>query len=181
MAAPVEIVGYDPSWPGMYESEKDLILRVIGQRVEAIEHVGSTSVPGLGAKAIIDIMAAVPRLDHAPALVEPLASIGYEYLPEYEKFVPERRYFRKGSPEPDSHHLHIVERSTAFWKDHVLFRDFLRAHPAWARRYEAHKRDLSVNLMNDPTSFTEAKTGFIVEALASARRWRDGAASSPPA
>ena len=162
----------------MYEAERDLILRVIGQQIEAIEHCGSTSVPGLGAKAIIDIMAAVPSLDLAPALVEPLASIGYEYMPEYEKFVPERRYFRKGAPEPASHHLHVVERSTSFWKDHVLFRDFLRAHPAWARRYEAHKRDLAAKIMSDPTAFTEAKTEFIELALSRARVWRDGLASA---
>ena len=162
----------------MYESEKDLIHRAIGQRIEAIEHVGSTAVPGLGAKAIIDIMAAVPSLDHAPSLVEPLASIGYEYLPRYETFVPERRFFRKGDPGPPSHHLHIVERSTAFWNDHLLFRDFLRAHPAWARRYEAHKRDLAAKITDGPTTFTEAKTEFIEKALARARNWRKGSVSS---
>ena len=92
---PVIIVDYDPRWPTIYSKEKDRILSVIGTRAVAIEHVGSTAIAGLGAKPIIDIMVAVRQLSDAKECIEPLRSIGYKYIPEYEKELPERRYFRK--------------------------------------------------------------------------------------
>ncbi|MGH2523355.1 MAG: GrpB family protein, partial [Anaerolineales bacterium] len=101
----IVVVEYDPRWPQIFEVEKVRILGVIGEKVVAIEHMGSTAIPGLGAKPIIDIMVAVPGLDDAPGCVQPLQGIGYEYVPEFEAFIPERRYFRKGTPR--SHHLHM--------------------------------------------------------------------------
>ncbi len=80
----------------MFDREKAQILSVIGNRVTAIEHVGSTAVPGLGAKPIIDIMVGIHSLIDAKDCIRPLESIGYEYVPEYEASMPERRYFRKG-------------------------------------------------------------------------------------
>ena len=174
MSFPIEIVDYDPKWPAIYEMEKELILATIGRFVIGVEHVGSTAVPGLGGKPIIDIMAAVRRLDDAAQIIEPLGRIGYEYVPEYEEFVPERRYFRKGAPEPASHHLHAVEPTTGFWKDHLLFRDYLRARSEEASEYEAFKRDLARKITQDRVAFTDAKTPFVESVLERARRWRDG-------
>ena len=174
MSSPIRIVDYDPKWPSMYEMEEELILSTVGRVVIELEHVGSTAVPGLGAKPIIDIMAAVRRIDDAVEIIEPLAAIGYEYVAEYEEFVPERRYFRKGAPEPASHHLHVVEPTTHFWKDHLLLRDYLRAAPEEARAYQAFKRDLARKITQDRVAFTDAKTSFIESALERARSWRDG-------
>ncbi len=174
MSAPIQIVDYNPNWPSMYEMEKELILVTVGGLAVRLEHVGSTAVPGLGAKPIIDIMAAVRRIDDAAKIVEPLAGIGYEYVAEYEEFVPERRYFRKGGSEPASHHLHVVEPTTDFWKDHLLLRDYLRAAPEEARAYQTFKRDLARKITQDRVAFTDAKTSFIELALERARSWRDG-------
>ena len=125
--------------------------------------------PGLGAKPIIDIMAAVPDIDNTDGVSEALSTIGYRYLSDYEQFIPERRFFRKGFAEAVSHHLHIVEPATTFWTDHLLFRDFLRVHPIWRRQYEALKRVLASDIGNDRSAFTDAKTEFIGGVLVEAR------------
>jgi len=167
---------YDPKWPIVYEEEKAKILRAIGNRVVAIEHVGSTAVPGLGAKPIIDIMVGVSHLSDARECIEPLKKIGYEYVPEYEASIPERRYFRKGpSQVPNRHfHLHMVERTGSFWERHLLFRDFLRAHPIVARRYYQLKKELAAKHGSDHEAYTEAKTSFIESVLTKAWKSKSG-------
>ena len=174
MSSPIRIVDYDPEWPAMYDTEKELILSTVGELVVGIEHVGSTSVPGLGAKPIIDIMAAVLRLEDTVHIIGPLRSIGYTYVPQYEEFIPERRYFLKRAEEPASHHLHVVEPTTAFWEDHLLFRDYLRASPKEAKDYDLFKRELASEITQDRVAFTNGKTPFIEPALERARRWREG-------
>jgi GrpB-like predicted nucleotidyltransferase (UPF0157 family) len=168
--APVIIVEYDPQWPGLYEEERDRILAVAGDWIVAIEHVGSTAVPGLGGKSIIDIMPAVQRLADAERNIEPLASIGYEYVPEYNDILPERRYFHKGPPEARTFHLHVVERTSEFWERHLLFRDFLRGHPAEAQEYYLLKKRLAAEFGRDREGYTDAKTAFIEGIVARARR-----------
>lgn len=179
MTSPVIIVEYDPQWPNMYEDEKARVLDAIGHAVVAIEHVGSTAVPGLGAKPIIDIMVGIPRLADAQQCIEPLRSIGYEYVPEYEVQLPERRYFHKGPAGARTHHLHMVEPTSEFWERHLLFRDFLRAHPEASQHYDALKKELAAKFGPDREGYTEAKTPFIraVEekaraAKASGTSWR---------
>jgi GrpB-like predicted nucleotidyltransferase (UPF0157 family) len=126
MKSPVEIVDYSPEWPILFENEKRLILNAIGHLIVRIEHVGSTAVVGLGAKPIIDITVAIKNLKDANKCIGPLESIGYEYVPEYEESIPERRYFHKGKPTIEQHyHLHMVELQSDFWKRHLLFRDYL--------------------------------------------------------
>jgi len=168
MKLPIEIVEYKPEWPMLFQEAKNAILQVIGDKVQAIEHVGSTSVPGLGAKPIIDILAAVRHLSDADDCIEPLRSIGYTYVPEYEESIPERRYFHGGPPE-DHRHLHMVEGTSDFWRRHMLFRDYLRAHTEVARHYETLKKDLAARYGADREGYTDAKTSFIESALADAR------------
>ena len=168
MAAPVIIVEYDPQWPLLYAEEKTHIMEAVGRLVVVIEHVGSTAVPGLGAKPIIDILAGVHSLPNADYCVAPLQGIGYEYVPEYEVELPERRYFRKGPPGARTHHLHIVELTSDFWERHLLFRDYLRDHPEKAQEYYRLKRDFAAKHGSDGVGYTEAKTAFVrsVEELA---------------
>lgn len=168
MSSAVMIVDYDPQWPILYEEEKARILGVIGHKVVAIEHIGSTAVPGLGAKPIIDIMVAVRHLSEAEQCIEPLQSVGYEYVPEHEDFIPERRYFRKGHPETHRH-LHIVEPTSDFWERHLFFRDYLRAHPKVARQYYELKRQLATKSGSDRQTYTDAKTPFIESVITRAR------------
>ena len=161
MRPPVIIVEYNPQWPALYEEEKAQILSLIGHKVVAIEHIGSTAVPGLGAKPIIDIMVAIHRLANAEECILPLQSAGYEYVPEYEDTLPERRYFRKGPSGARTHHVHMVELTSDFWWRHLLFRDFLRTHPEVAWQYYQLKKELAAKYSSDHLGYTEAKTTFI--------------------
>ena len=169
MKGPLVIVDYDPRWPDLYEEEKGQILDVIGHVAVAIKHVGSTAVPGLGAKPIIDIMVAIPDLADAQKCTYPMLCIGYEFVPEYEDFIPERRYFHKGPPGDRTHHLSMVEPTSEFWEQHLLFRDYLRAHPEVAAEYERLKWDLAAWFGWDRLGYTDAKTSFIEEVIAAAR------------
>ena len=133
--APITIVDYHEDWPAEYEAEKTRLLAQIGGLAVEIEHVGSTSVPGLAAKPIIDIMPGVRTMADAEKCIEGMRRLGYEYVPEFEDAFPERRYFRKGHPEQHLH-VHVVETTSAFWRRHTAFRDYLRAHPetgGWCR------------------------------------------------
>jgi GrpB-like predicted nucleotidyltransferase (UPF0157 family) len=160
----VQIVDYDLAWPGMYEAEKKAILQAAGEWLVAIEHIGSTSVPRLAAKPVIDIMAAVRQLDDARHIIEPLARLGYDYVPEYEVEMPHRRYFRKGrrGSEGDKYHLYVVEPNSEFWRRHPAFRDYLRAHPDTSRQYAELKRHLAAEHGTDVDAYTDAKSEFIL-------------------
>jgi GrpB-like predicted nucleotidyltransferase (UPF0157 family) len=160
---PVRIVDYDPRWPGMYEDERKRIVESAGDWLVAIEHLGSTSVPGLAAKPVIDMVAAVATLDDAKKIIEPLRALGYDYVPEYEVELPERRYFRKGrrGAEGDKYHLHVVELGSEFWLRHLAFRDYLRHHPEAVREYAELKRRLAIKHGTDVDAYTDAKSGFI--------------------
>jgi GrpB-like predicted nucleotidyltransferase (UPF0157 family) len=160
---PIVIVDYDPSWPAHYELEKSLILGAVGPHVAAIEHIGSTSIPGLAAKPIIDILVGLNDLADAGWCIEPMERIGYEYVPEYEDQLPDRRYFRRppGKDVVRKYHVHMVEVGGAFWERHVLFRNYLREHPETAAEYAALKRRLAAEYGNDMDGYTDAKTDFI--------------------
>ena len=114
-------------------------------------------------------MVAVNRLSDAEKCIEPLESIGYEYVPEYNDIIPERRYFHKGPPGAHTHHLHMVELTSDFWERHLLFRDFLRAHPEEAQQYYQMKKELAAKSGSDRDAYTDAKTSFIESVVAKAR------------
>jgi GrpB-like predicted nucleotidyltransferase (UPF0157 family) len=168
--APVEVFDYDPRWPKMFDGEKTLILKALGNKAVSIEHIGSTAVPGLGAKPIIDIMVGVRLLSDARRCIRPLERIDYEYVPEYEASIPDRRYFRKGPNEPNKHyHLHMVEYDSEFWKRQLFFRDYLRTHPKAASEYFKLKKQLAVKYHLDREGYTEAKTSFITSIVSKAK------------
>jgi GrpB-like predicted nucleotidyltransferase (UPF0157 family) len=158
----VIIVDYDSRWPAMFAEERARLRDVVGNWVIDIEHIGSTAVPGLAAKPVIDILVGVPALADADAhCIAPIVSLGYEYISEFESTIPERRYFRRlKDPTTHSHHIHLVEKGTDFWNRHLLFRDYLRAHPERAREYEALKRRLAPQF-SDVNDYADAKTKFI--------------------
>ncbi len=175
---PVVLVPYDPRWPSMYSKAQGEIQRVLGDRVLAIEHVGSTAVPGLSSKPIIDIMVGLRRLGEATDCIGPLAGIGYEYRPDAELDIPDRRYFDRGPPGTRTHHLHMVEFAREFWMRHILFRDFLRAHPDRARQYGELKQRLSAEFTSDRVAYTDGKADFVRRTVEDARRERAGPESA---
>jgi len=157
---PIEIVDYDTTWPRQFEEEKGRILAAIGRHVAAVEHIGSTAVPGLAAKPIIDILVGLRSLADATNCIDPLKGLGYEYVPQWEAELPERRYFRRVVPRPRTHHIHMVETTSEFWRRQLLFRDYLRAHPEDARAYETLKRHLA-SRFDVGRHYAAAKSVFI--------------------
>jgi GrpB-like predicted nucleotidyltransferase (UPF0157 family) len=162
---PIVIEEYDPHWVDLYSEEKERILAVIAKYCAVIEHIGSTAVPGLAAKPVIDILIGVRHLQDAPLFIPPLVELGYEYIPNYEIELPERRYLHKIVDGQDTHHLHIVEPSTLFFRTHLAFRDYLRSHPDTAREYAVLKRSLALKYASDRSTYTDAKAPFIEEVL----------------
>jgi len=169
---PVVIADYDPRWAAMYAEESARIQKAIGEWLSGIEHVGSTSVPGLAAKPVVDLMPGLRSLGDAPHVISAMEELGYQYFPEYEDELPERRYFVRPPGPANRHrrlfHIHAVETTTAFWRRHLAFRDHLRAHPDVAGEYAALKRRLAAEYGSDREGYTEAKTEFIrrIESLA---------------
>jgi GrpB-like predicted nucleotidyltransferase (UPF0157 family) len=157
---PIEIADYDAAWPRKFKEEKRRVLAAIGRYVSAVEHVGSTAVPGLAAKPIIDILVGLRSLADATNCINPLTGLGYEYVPEFEADLPERRYFRRVVPRPRTHLIHMVETTSEFWRRQLLFRDYLRAHPNDARAYETLKRDLA-SRFDLGRDYAAAKSVFI--------------------
>ena len=165
---PIVIVDYDSRWPAMYERERREIKRALGGKAVAVEHIGSTAVPGLGAKPIIDILAGVGRASDLDACTQPLESIGYTYDP-YPQF-PERRFFRDGPMGAGPPHLHLTQFRSDFWQEKVLFRDWLRFHPRDAQEYFALKKALADKFGQDREKYeryTDGKNSFIKAVLAS--------------
>ena len=108
-------------------------------------------------------------LDDAPGCIPRLEDIGYEYVPEYEDELPERRYFRKGSVENRTHHLHMVEIGSEFWTSHIRFRDYLRDHPGAVEDYKTLKHFLVERFRGDRDAYTESKADYIRSILARAK------------
>jgi len=141
--------------------ERARILAAIALPGVAVEHVGSTAVPGLAAKPIIDILIGLSHLEDAAVVIPPLEGLGYEYLPERELETPERRFLARPKTKPRTHHIHMVEVGSDFSERHLLFRDYLRAHPDAAREYEDLKRALAAQFRENREAYTEGKTPFV--------------------
>ena len=160
MPRPVTIVDYDPQWPILYKEERRSVLEVAGEKVLEIEHIGSTAVPDLCSKPIVDIMAGVGGEADADECVRLLAAIGYDDVtsePETQDW-----YYCLGKGfHSVGYHLHLVRHGSEFWERHILFRDYLRAHPETAREYDVLKRGLAMEYGSDRLGYTEAKTSFI--------------------
>ena len=116
-AGSIVVSDYDPDWPIRFEQESERIRQALGPFALAIEHAGSTSVPGLPSKPIIDILVGVPSLEEAKQRsIEPIKALGYVYMPEYVSWLPGELFFRKGPPGPWTHHLHMMEPSNFRWE-----------------------------------------------------------------
>lgn len=163
---PVLLTPYDPAWPGAFERERVALEAAIGPWVVGgIHHVGSTAVPGLEAKPIVDVLAGVEDLESSRACFEPLARLEYMYAPYRSE---EMHWFCKPRPERRTHHLHLVPTGSRRYVEELAFRDLLRAEPKVAGAYAALKRELAQRFRDDREAYTDAKSGFIREALARA-------------
>jgi GrpB-like predicted nucleotidyltransferase (UPF0157 family) len=157
----VKLMPHTELWHQLFAEEQARLQDAIGGYTLAIEHVGSTAVCGLSAKPIIDIAVAVQQIAGAERCVTPLENIGYEYRGEYG--IPGRHFFCKG--EPRTHHLHLVEADSDLWRNHLLFRDYLRQHAEVAAEYEKLKKSLAFAYEDNPEAYTEGKAAFIENVL----------------
>jgi GrpB-like predicted nucleotidyltransferase (UPF0157 family) len=161
----IDLVDPDPSWSRQYEAEAAALAAVLPQlKGLRLEHFGSTAVPGIRAKPVIDILVIHPEPALWPALIDPVIALGYIYWAENPR--TDRLFFVKGMPPHGSrrtHHLHV--RVPADAETELAFRDLLRSDPSLARRYQQIKEELATRYPNDREAYTDGKTAFVTEAL----------------
>ena len=164
----VRVVPYHAEWPALYDAEIARVTSVVAASGVSLrfEHTGSTAVPGLAAKPIIDILAGVLGEGERTKAIEALRSAGY--IHRGEQGIPGRDFFRRG--EPRQYHLHLTHLGSAFWDDHRTFRDWLRTHPATVAEYAALKRALAARYPTDREAYLDGKKVFVESVLRSARR-----------
>lgn len=173
----VRIAEYDPAWPEQFRRLARRAADALGEIVLAIEHVGSTAVPGLAAKPVVDLDVVVRREDVSRA-IDRLAAIGYAH--RGARGVPGREAFRP-PPGEAKHHLYVCVPESPRLRDHLLFRDYLRAHPETAREYAALKRALADSHRDDRDAYQDAKGAFVdaVTRRAAIRMLKDDSAGAP--
>jgi GrpB-like predicted nucleotidyltransferase (UPF0157 family) len=167
----VRLVPHQEIWARLFEEEKERIETAVGPYILDIQHVGSTAIPGIPAKPIIDIGVAVRNFEEAAVCIDPIVQLGYVY--RGENGIPRRHYFRRGSsPSPDSahtHHLHMNEIVGPDWQNQILFRDYLRQHPETAAEYGRLKLNVVQRFATDRDAYLSAKAPFIENVLRLAR------------
>jgi GrpB-like predicted nucleotidyltransferase (UPF0157 family) len=163
----IDIVPYDPQWPLLFETEKRHLFECLpGEIIKRIEHFGSTAIPGLSAKPIIDMLVEVSSLEKTKNLIVPiLTSQGYEYFwrPTFGDNTPPfyAWFIKRNNHGERTFHIHMVEKDFEHW-ERLLFRDYLIDNPIIAREYENLKKQLAGNFPNDRAAYTKGKTDFIV-------------------
>lgn len=163
MTASIEIVEYNAAWPAQFLAERDILQVALAKwLVGDIEHIGSTSVIGLAAKPVIDIMAPVKSLEASSDAIAAAEAVGYCFYP----YKPdEMHWLCIPSPEVRTHHLHLVPLGSSRWHEQIAFRDALRQNPELAQEYAALKRPLAQDFANDREAYTDAKAPFIQNAI----------------
>jgi GrpB-like predicted nucleotidyltransferase (UPF0157 family) len=173
---PIRIVPYEPSWPALFRQTAAPMREALGHVALRIDHIGSTAVPGLAAKPVIDIQISVPSFDPLNAFRDPLEKLGYVFRSENPDRM--KRYFRE-APGARRTHIHIQLHGS--WSEQLalLFRDYLRTHQDVAARYAALKSDLARRFGYDREGYTNAKGPFIWATIADAHLWAQTEGWSP--
>lgn len=154
----VAVVAHDPRWPARFAREADALQAAIGESIVAVHHIGSTAVPGLAAKPIIDILLEISTLQALDRRVGAFGALGYEAMGEFG--IAGRRYFRKGR-DRRTHHVHAFATGNAHIVRHLAFRDYLAAHPDIARAYGRLKHRLAVHCDDDIQRYAAGKDAFV--------------------
>jgi len=153
----VVVEPYNDLWPVLFNREATRIREAIGPHIRDIQHIGSTSVPGLSAKPILDIAIAVDTFEASVVCVSPLEELGYRHLGE--NGIPRRRYFEKGTPE--THHLHMFEINSDDWRRHLYFRDLLRVNADLVNEYAVLKEQLAERYPDNIEAYQKGKAACI--------------------
>lgn len=158
----VILVPHDSAWASMYELETARILSACGDQILATEHVGSTSIPGIHAKPIIDIAIAVRELKDADKMQAGMAGLGYDYPRDVG--IPNQYVYGKGNPR--KYIVHVQEYDSQHWRDYLKFRNALRNDPGLAKRYERLKLELARKYADDRATYTDGKASFVANVVA---------------
>jgi GrpB-like predicted nucleotidyltransferase (UPF0157 family) len=162
----VTIAPYADDWPRQFDAERATLLAVFADLAVEVAHVGSTSVPGLAAKPVIDVLLGAGSLTSIESRSEVLARAGYQYVPKYEQELPMRRYFVKAAgPGLLRVHLHAVVLGSSIWREQIAFRDALRADESFRAGYHSLKMALAARFAHDKPAYTAGKAPFIRSAL----------------
>lgn len=166
----MKIVPYDDQWPKIFLAEKELISSNVREDIIDIQHVGSTAIPQISAKPIIDIAVLIPSLENAERYIKPLGKIGYRCCPDSSSI--ERKFFVKG--EPPKYHLSLAQpEKFSYWKRQILFREYLRQHHDLALEYEALKKQLMAKYPDGRQQYSDGKNEFVNKVLALAEGKQD--------
>jgi GrpB-like predicted nucleotidyltransferase (UPF0157 family) len=157
----LQLSPYEPNWPRLFLAEKEQLCASLQNHILDIQHIGSTSIPGMTAKPILDIGVAVSNFEEAIQCVPLLEQIGYKY--KGENGIARRHYFVKGNPR--THHLHMLEVTSEEWKSHLLFRDYLCDNAEVAQAYASLKQTLAMRFTNDRAAYQAGKEHFIRSVL----------------
>jgi GrpB-like predicted nucleotidyltransferase (UPF0157 family) len=161
----VRVVPHDSGWAALFAAEAQRLRAALGPDLPlALEHTGSTAVPGLVAKPVLDLLGGYPPGASVEPYVAALGRAGYAH--RGEQGIPGREFFRRG--EPRAYHLHLVVRHGPFWREHLAFRDALRAQAAVRAAYAALKLDLARRYPRDREAYTEGKSAFVRQVVAEA-------------
>lgn len=167
----VEVVPHDPRWRDAFEAEAERVAAALGDNVVAVHHIGSTAVPDIYAKPVIDLLVEVREITEVDGRSPSMELLGYEVMGEYG--IHGRRYFRKDSREGvRTHQIHVFESRSAEVERHLAFRDYLIAHPADAQKYSELKRRLAEEHPRNMDGYIDGKDGFIKEMDRKAALWR---------
>lgn len=167
----VEVVPHDPKWATAFNLEAAKIAVALGENVVKVHHIGSTSIPGIYAKSIIDVLVEVRNIDEVSNNNPAMKSLGYEAMGEFG--ISGRRFFRKDNVEGvRTHHIHVFETGSNQVKRHLAFRNYMTAHPEAAREYSELKRNLARQHPADIKSYMDGKDGFIEEIDEKAAQWQ---------
>ena len=172
MARIVEVVPYNSEWEKHFQVEAEFLKKVFGKYLLDVFHIGSTSIPGILAKPVIDLLPVVRDIERVESFTSILVQQGYIAKGEYG--IPGRRFFIKGSQEKRTHHIHIFQDGNPEITRHLLFRDYMRAHPQEAERYSRLKLELAQKYRSDAAAYSQAKHDFITEMDQKAKIWGKG-------
>jgi GrpB-like predicted nucleotidyltransferase (UPF0157 family) len=165
MPNPIVIVDYDPGWPELFKKLRACIANALGDLAAAIEHVGSTAVPGLTAKPVIDIDVLLSSSGSLPRAIERLAPLGYTH--QGNLGIANREAFSQPLGQP-AHHLYVCPFDSPEYRRHIAFRDYLRTHAETAKLYGELKRNLAAEFRHDRERYTAGKTEFVEKILRAA-------------
>lgn len=164
----MEVVSYNSNWKEDYINESEKIQNIMDEEIVKTHHIGSTAIPGIYAKPVIDILIEVKDISNVDKYNKEMEKLGY--ISKGESGIKNRRFFLKGEYNR-THHVHIFETGNSEVKRHLNFRDYMIAHPEDAKRYEELKKELSIKFRYDNKGYCNGKNAFIKEMAIKANEW----------